>query len=323
MTAPLLIGLSAVLVGVDESQPFVLATRRREAARRGEPSVAALPFGAFDPEADRTFELALRGWVRAQTGFELGYVEQLYTFGDRDRETPEATVADAPANARIVSVGYLALTPERAEVEAGFDAQWRGWYRHFPWEDHRNGRPEIIDAEIAPRLATWAAGMEARLERARLAFGLDGRTWMEERPLERYELLYEAGLVAECARDAGRAPSHPPLGEPMASDHRRILATAIGRLRGKIRYRPVVFELMPETFTLSALQKVVEAILGRRLHKQNFRRGLEKTRLVAGTGQTDTATGGRPAELYRFRREDLRRRQALGVATPGLKRDGA
>jgi hypothetical protein len=68
----------------------------------------------------------------------------------------------------------------------------------------------------------------------------------------------------------------------MASDHRRILATAISRLRGKIKYRPVVFELMPERFTLSALQRTVEGILGLGLHTQNFRRALDKTGLVTG-----------------------------------------
>jgi len=58
----------------------------------------------------------------------------------------------------------------------------------------------------------------------------------------------------------------------MALDHRRLLATALGRLRGKLKYRPVVFELLPTTFSLLRLQRVVEALAGVRLHKQNFRR---------------------------------------------------
>lgn len=311
---PLLIGLSAVMVAANAETPYVLCTRRGD-------DVAALPFGAFDPAAHRTFELALRGWVREQTGFEIGYVEQLYTFGDKDRETPGATVSDAPENARVISVGYLALTPDRSDVEAGFDAQWRSWFDFFPWEDHRQGRPAIIDEMIGPQLKTWAAGNENRLDRARLAFALDGHAWVEERTLERYELLYEAGLAEECARDAGLPSSLAPLGRPMASDHRRILATAIGRLRGKIKYRPVVFELTPQRFTLSTLQHVTEAILGRALHKQNFRRSLERGGLVEGTGQVEAQTGGRPAELHRFKRELLRRKAAGGVSTPHQKRD--
>ena len=316
MTSQLRIGLSTVIVAIDNGVPSFLATRRGEA-------ISALPFGTFDPENDRTFELALRGWVRKQTGFELGYVEQLYTFGDRDREAPEASLSDISESARIISVGYLALTAEAATVDPAFDARWRPWYRYFPWEDHRKGRPAIIDAEIVPHLKTWAIGNEARYDRARLAFAFDGANWIEERVLERYELLYEAGLVEECARDAGLTPGpgSARLGKVMASDHRRILATAISRLRGKIKYRPVIFELMPEQFTLSALQGVVEEVLGLLLHKQNFRRALNKACLVEGTGIMETRTGGRPAKLYKFRRKALRGKMMLGVATPNLKRE--
>ncbi|RIJ14889.1 NUDIX hydrolase [Henriciella mobilis] len=314
MTTALIIGLSVVIVAADGETPCVLVTRR-------DGGLAGLPFGTFDPARHRTFELALRGWVREQTGFDLGYVEQLYTFGDRDRETPEATLADAPANARVVSVGYLGLTPDPTKPPEALDARWRGWYSLFPWEDHRNGRPAIIDEVIAPRLSTWAAGNEPRQLRANLAFGLDGQDWIDDRVLERYELLYEAGLVTECARDAGLPLPDVKLGEPMASDHRRILATAMGRLRGKIRYRPVIFELMPERFTLSALQMTCEGILGLKLHKQNFRRALDRTDLVEGTGEMMDRTGGRPAELYRFRREKLRRSAALGITTPAIRRD--
>ena len=311
--SPLLIGLSAVMVAIQDDTPLVLVTRRGT----GED---ALPFGPFHPDRHRTFDLSLRGWVREQTGFELGYVEQLYTFGDKDRETPGATLAGAPPNARVISVGYLALTPEARPADAGFEARWQGWYRYFPWEDHRGGRPAMIDKQIAPQLYTWAAGKERRLERARIAFGLNGARWAEERVLDRYELLYEAGLVGECARDANLAQPDTCFGEAMASDHRRILATAISRLRGKIKYRPVVFELMPERFTLTALQRTAEAILGLRLHTQNFRRALDKTGMVAGTGAMETGTGGRPAELYRFCREQAAT-GAPGLATPRRSAD--
>jgi len=307
MNSPrLLIGLSAVMVALKEVEPLVLVSRRPS----GEDS---LPFGPFDPVNHRTFYLSLRGWVREQTGFEIGYVEQLYTFGDKDRDVPEATLTDTPTGARVISIGYLALTPEARPAGASFDARWQDWYHYFPWEDHRTRRPPILDAEIAPRLKTWAAGNERRLERARLAFGLDGARWIEERVLERYELLYEAGLVAECTRDAELPDTGVRLGASMASDHRRILATGLTRLRGKIKYRPVVFELMPDRFTLSALQRSAEGILGLQLHTQNFRRALEKAQLVAGTGQMETGTGGRPAELFSFRRD-----HASSISAPGL-----
>ncbi len=132
--------------------------------------------------------------------------------------------------------------------------------------------------------------------------------------LQRYELLYEAQLVPE----AGRAKSIPdPLpGEPMMHDHRRILATGIARLRAKIKYRPVVFELMPESFTLLHLQRAVEALAGLRLHKQNFRRLIEQQGLVEETGKVSTETGGRPAKLMRFRREVLVERAISGARLP-------
>jgi hypothetical protein len=315
MTTPIAVGLSAVIVAADGKAPYALTTRHADGA-------AGLPHGQFDPKGHRTFELGLRDWVRAQTGFEPGYVEQLYTFGDLGRELPQAELGDAPSGARLISVGYLGLTPERTDISA-FDAVWRDWYRHFPWEDHRAGRPAIIDQALAPALRAWSdtsgGQVAASLARAQLAFGLEGQPWIEERTLERYELLYEAGLAPEANRDSGRKPSALPasaLGEPMISDHRRILATAIGRLRGKLKYRPVVFELMPDSFTLLELQKVVESLLGLSLHKQNFRRSLDRSGLVVGLGQTTLATGGRPAELFRFRREALREGHLSGVQTP-------
>ena len=105
----------------------------------------------------------------------------------------------------------------------------------------------------------------------------------------------------------------------MALDYRRILATAIGRLRGKIKYRPVVFELLPPTFTLLQLQRTVEALAGLCLHKSNFRRLVESQGLVEETGETSVETGGRPARLVQFRRDVLLERPAPGVR-PGTTR---
>jgi hypothetical protein len=284
----------------------------------------ALPFGPFDPGGHRTFELAMRAFVTEQTRFNLGYVEQLYTFGDKGRDAPLADMGEGSPAARVISVGYLALTPAAVDTHAP-DSQWRPWTRFFPYEDWREGRPPAL-APIEAALRDWAArGADAaqRLARARLAFALDGAPWNEERVLERFELLYEAGLAPEAARDRREAPLTGELaaavGQSMFSDHRRILATAVSRLRGKIKYRPVIFELMPEAFTLSALQRTVEAIAGVPLHKQNFRRALERADLVEGLGRIDPGTGGRPAELFRFRRELLSARPVSGLSLPLLR----
>ncbi len=306
MTASVVIGLSAVIVGLREGEAMVLTV--------GAPAAEGLPFGPFDPDGHRTFELALKEFVGRQTGYSLGYVEQLYTFGDKGRDAPLADVGAGAA--RVISVGYLALAPAADDTGS---ASWSSWSRFFPYEDWRNGRPDLIDAVIAPALAKWAGPIQPRQSRARLLFALDGAPWNEERVLERYELLYEAGLVPEAARDRGEPAAALPLGEPMISDHRRILATGLSRLRGKLKYRPVVFELMGEEFTLSALQKTVEGIVGVPLHKQNFRRVVERAGLVEGLDRMDTETGGRPAELFRFRREILGARPVGGLSLPLLR----
>ena len=293
------IGLSAAILAVEGERPSVLVV-----AHEGQQD--ALPFGPFDPAHHRTLEQGLRKWVGEQTAFDLGYTEQLYTFGDKGRHL------SGGGDGRVVSVGYLALTRQIKEAP---DTEWRGWYHYFPWEDWRDARPAMIDGIIAPALKKFikdapnAETAELRRGRVDMCFG---ESWDEERVLERYELLYEAGLVEEFYRDAGK-PAKTGLGTPMLFDHRRILATAIARLRGKLKYRPVVFELMAPTFTLLELQRAVEALAGLRLHKQNFRRLVAEQGLVEGTGRFSTPARGRPAELFRYRREVLRERPAPGM----------
>jgi hypothetical protein len=336
MYPPVVIGLNAVIVAVTEETPRILTVKRAEHSLAGDlhhttdnprpESADAIPFGPFDPSSDRTLELGLRRWVREQTGLELGYVEQLYTFGDRNRDPSEGE-----GGPRVISVAYLALVrQERPSGTAG--ANWREWYRFLPWEDWRGGRPEVIDKQIGPVLERWiksapdARTQQERRERSDINFGMEKAPWVPERVLERYELIYEVELAAEALRDRVGAKTHSPgkqdFGYPMALDHRRILATALGRLRGKLKYRPVVFELLPSSFTLYQLQRVVEALAGTRLHKQNLRRLVEKGGLVEGTGRLDQQTGGRPAELFHFRRDVLRERPAPGVGIPGIRHAG-
>jgi hypothetical protein len=133
--------------------------------------------------------------------------------------------------------------------------------------------------------------------------------------LQRYELMYEASMIPEALRDNGQETTAVP-GKPMSSDHRRILATGIARLRAKIKYRPVVFELMPPEFTLLQLQRSVEALAGRLVHKQNFRRLIEQQELVEETGAIASDTVGRPAKLFRFRHGVLAERAVAGTKLP-------
>ncbi len=296
--------LIAVLAAVTAGVPRVLTL--------GDGSV--LPSGPLSPE-HRSLQAGLRAWVERQTHHPLGYVEQLYTFADNDRN------AEHGSYGRAISISYLGLTREQPNQDAA--ASWCDWYRYFPWEDRRAAEPE--NQPIAKALRAWAQAAasplerKARKQRSAIAFGLEGRRWNEEMVLQRYELLYEAGLVAEAARDG--IASHGQagflrLGQAMRQDHRRILATGIARLRAKITYRPVVFELMPPQFTLLDLQRSVEALAGRPLHKQNFRRLVEQQELVEETGLMADATGGRPAKLFRFRADVLQERAYAGTKPP-------
>ncbi|GLK98179.1 hypothetical protein GCM10008164_59230 [Achromobacter xylosoxidans] len=292
--------LVAVLVAVTNGEPRVLTT---DDAR-------ALPAGPFKL-SHRSLQAGLRAWVEEQTHHPLGYVEQLYTFADGDRSDE--------SGARVMSVSYLGLTREAGETGVA-QVGWQDWYRYFPWEDRRMGTPALVEELIVPRLAAWCedhadtAVRARRRQRAAITFGLDGSPWNEDMVLQRYELLFEAGLVPEAARRGGGGAVVP--GEPMRHDHRRILATGIARLRAKIKYRPVVFELMPAQFTLLQLQLAVEALAGRGLHKQNFRRLIEQQALVEETGEMATGTAGRPAKLFRFRRDVLLERAIAGSKLP-------
>jgi hypothetical protein len=296
------IELTAVLVAVTDDEPRVLTIKDGK----------ALPSGPF-ASGHRTLQVGLRSWVERQTHHPLGYLEQLYTFADRDR-------IHGGAEQPMISISYLGLTRE-ARVSGEQDPGWRNWYRYFPWEDWRDGPSPLIASIILPRLHRWAGeaidatGRRERTRRIEATFATDERTWNEELVLQRYELLYEARLVREAARRGQIAEPIPP-GEFMTYDHRRILATGIARVRSKIKYRPIVFELMSSTFTLLQLQRAVEALAGRRLHKQNFRRLIDQHGLVEETGEILSATGGRPARLVRFRREVMFERALVGSKLP-------
>ncbi|MEN6670870.1 hypothetical protein AAJP47_10890 [Psychrobacter sp. B38] len=290
-----------------------------------------LPNGPLMP-LHRSLQAGVRQWVEEQTQQPLGYLEQLYTFVDTNRRNIDGHA--------LVYVSYLGLVQE-TQMRRQSQALWQDWYDYFPWENHLDGAPSVMMDFIVPALLDWAAMTEdlvvqqRRRQRIGLCWGLsesfldsdnsiqaetdnasmhnhvyEQREWVPEHVLLRYEMLYEAGLVPE-------SPNYPPshqtkiaadkwsqlIGTPMYYDHRRVIATAISRLRAKIEYRPLIFGLMPTVFTLSQLQQSVEALSGVRLHKQNFRRLLEAQSLVIETGESSSAQRGRPAKLFRFRHD--------------------
>ncbi len=283
--------LIAVLVAVTNATPRVLTLL----------DGSTLPAGPLE-SGHRSLQAGLRNWVERHTGHAPGHVEQLYTFADPDRSRA----------GRSISISYLGLTAE-TRAPLGGRVSWQGWYDYFPWEDRRTAS-DLVATLIEPGLARWATTPD-RAARAATCFALDGAVWNEDLALARYELLYEAGMVREALRD-GRTPHGDPLpGASMTADHRRILATAISRLRAKIKYRPIVFELLPDQFTLLDLQRCIEALAGHPLHKGNFRRLIESQSLLE---ETETfATGpGRPARLYRFRTAIRTERAHSGTRLP-------
>ena len=154
MSRDITVGLNAVIFSVRDDEPRVLTVADAS-------ELPMLPSGALDPESDRTLELGLRGWVRHQTGRELGYVEQLYTFADQGRDPRER--AGGP---RMLSVAYLALTQDLPAEAAG--GHWMGCYGFLPWEDWRHERPAVLD-EIGQALDAWARQARSGAERERRA----------------------------------------------------------------------------------------------------------------------------------------------------------
>ena len=185
----------------------------------------AIP-GGFVLEGESLDDAALRE-LREETGVADVYLEQLYSFGDLDRDP----------RGRVVTIAYYALvSADRAPPVAGTDAAEAGWW---PTDE----RPEL------------------------------------------------------------------------AFDHARILDYAIERLRNKLEYTTVGFQLLPEAFTLSELQVVYEAILGRRLDKRNFRRKLAILKILSPTREMRRGVG-KPARLYRFAASRFEKLKDKGILFP-------
>src|SRR5438874_9464609 len=117
LLTPIESGLTAGLVAIEANEPLILTASASERDK-----LAGLPFGPFDAVSHRTFEIGLRAWVEEQAGLRLGYVEQLYTFGDRGRHTQ---AADSVAH--VASIGYLALTRAADNASRAPGAAFEPW----------------------------------------------------------------------------------------------------------------------------------------------------------------------------------------------------
>lgn len=168
------------------------------------------------------------------------------------------------------------------------------------------GPQESLD-EAARRVLAGKAHLGGAWIEQLYSFGAPGRdprmrivtiAYFALLPAERLRRALEAGPGLSLAPVAPLAAGE---GEALAFDHQEIVALALRRLRGKLDYAPVAFALLPERFTLRALQDVHEAILGRPLNKPAFRRRMLDRGWLRATGARETGAAFRPAEFYTFR----------------------
>jgi 8-oxo-dGTP diphosphatase len=213
--------VDCVVFGYDEAELRVLLIQRDVAPFEGR---WALPGGFV--HLDETLEEAARRELEEETGVANVYLEQLYTFGEIDRDPRE----------RVVSVTYYALVK-------------------LP--DHR------VQAATDARSAAWFAVSET----PRLAF-----------------------------------------------DHERMLETALTRLKAKVRYQPIGFELLPGKFTLTQLQRLYETVLETSLDKRNFRKKILSMGLLEELDEIEQDVAHRAARLYRFDKRAYRDLQKRGLS---------
>jgi 8-oxo-dGTP diphosphatase len=213
--------VDCVVFGLDDEDLKVLLIQRDLPPFEGQ---WALPGGFV--RIDETIEAAAQRELCEETGLSNVYLEQLYTFGDLDRDPRE----------RVVTVAHYALVNLR---------------------DHR------VQAATDARSAAWFT-------------------------------------VEDCVK--------------LAFDHARILRTALDRLRGKVRYQPIGFELLPPKFTLRQLQHLYEKVLDRPLDKRNFRKKILGMGILVELEEIETDVAHRAARLYRFDKKHYDRLMKRGFS---------
>jgi 8-oxo-dGTP diphosphatase len=199
--------VDVVIMSLRQQDLQILLVKRRSWPFEG---MWAIPGGFVN--IDESLESAAKRELQEETGVQDVYLEQLYTFGDPDRDP----------RTRVITVMYFALLDtERLQVRAASDAADVGWF-------------SVYDLP------------------------------------------------------------------PLAFDHEKVLNYALSRLRGKLDYTTIAFNLLPEQFTLRELQRVYEIILHRKLDKRNFRKKILATGILEDTGTKKMEGTHRPARLYRF-----------------------
>jgi 8-oxo-dGTP diphosphatase len=175
------------------------------------------------------------------------------------------------------------------------------------------GMDESLDAAAA-RVLKQKGGVEDVYLEQLYTFGAPGRDPRTRVISVAYYALVPDGLLPHGSlatlgvdwkgEAGGPVTAHAAEGDALdlAFDHDEMLGMVVKRLRGKLDYAAIGFELLPARFTLRALQEVHESVLGHPVNKDSFRRRMLASGRVQATGRREAGVGHRPAELYRFRR---------------------
>src|SRR5215468_8995791 len=172
---------------------------------------------------------------------------------------------------------------------------------------------ETLDAAARRELQEEAGLTNVFLEQLYTFGALDRDPRERVASVAYFALVKLSAHAAKAATDAANAKWFPVARVPrLAFDHRDILAIAIERLKGKVRYQPIGFELLPPKFTLSQLQHLYEAVLGTDLDKRNFRKKVLSFGLLVPLQETQMIGRHRPAQLFRFDMEKYEKLKKRG-----------
>lgn len=223
----------------------------------------AIPGGFVD--IDESVENAAYRELKEETNIEHVYMEQLYTWGDVYRDP----------RMRIISTSYLALVPkEDLKPKAGDDAKEVAWFY-----------VKKVKIEDKADEESWMLSLKRE-------DGEEEMTYIVTNTFEKNGVLFVSNTKVEPATNST---------EFLAFDHSQIVNMALDRLKNKVEYTPIAFNLVPKEFTLSQLQQVYETILGKKLFPANFRKKIKP--MVIETDEKTVGQAHRPSRLYKYRKE--------------------
>lgn len=221
--------------------------------------------GFLDVDKDKTLEETASRELSEETSIDDVYLEQLYTYGDKNRDP----------RTRVVSISYLALVPkEKINPKAGDDAKNAKWFS-LSYKEVRKVKEENYIEKI----------IEITLKNE----DLEIKEWIKDK-------YYIDGNIIKNEIEILSSNTENSL----AFDHSKILYMALQRLKNKLEYTDIVFHLLPEYFTWAELQQVYEVILNKELSPANFRRKVKHMIIETNETTKGTGKGHAPAKLIKF-----------------------